>query len=134
MIQVNRHTSIATTATLIVVAVMLYVPATSSLRVVPAFAQSSSDCANNGSNQVNAEVSRHSNTEGNQVQSQANQCTSPTCPTGNTGTATTEDGDLPLAETFPEGPGEVSAIGSCFPAGEDEPSGSEEASQADDGG
>jgi len=125
VIQVNRHISIATAATLIVVAVMLYVPATSSIRVVPAFAQSSPDCANNGSNQVNADVSRHSNTEGNQAQSQANQCAPLKCPTGNNGIATTEDSDGPGGENG-ESASEVAASGSCFPSGEDEPSGNEE--------
>src|SRR5712691_11239454 len=132
VIQVNRHISIATAATLIVVAVMLYVPATSSIRVVPAFAQSSPDCANNGSNQVNADVLRHSNTEGNQAQSQANQCAPLKCPTGNNGTATTEDTDGPGVETR-EGPEDVAGSGSCFPSGEDEASGNEETPQAGEG-
>jgi hypothetical protein len=125
VIQVNRHISIATTATLIVVAVMLYVPTTSIIRVLPAFAQSSSDCANNDSNQVNSDVSRHSNTEGNQAQSQANQCAPLKCPIGNNGTATTEDSDGPGGENG-ESATEVSGSGSCFPSGEDEPSGNEE--------
>ncbi|MGC2669872.1 MAG: hypothetical protein WA220_11875 [Candidatus Nitrosopolaris sp.] len=77
------------------------------------------------SNQVNADVSRHSNTEGNQAQSQANQCAPLKCPTGNNGTATTEDSDGPGGENG-ESAMEVSSSGSCFPSGEDEPSGNEE--------
>ena len=96
VIPVNRHISIATTATLIVVAVMLYVPTTSSMRVLPAFAQSISDCANNGSNQVNADVSRHSNTQGNQAQSQANQCAPLKCPA-----AVDSSTALPLSTALP---------------------------------
>ena len=132
VIQVNRHISIATAATLIVVAVMLYVPTTSSIRVLPAFAQSSSDCANNGSNQVNSDVSRHSNAEGNQAQSQANQCAPLKCPIGNNGTTTTEDNDGPGGEIH-EGPEDVSVSGNCFPSGEDEPSGNEETPLAGEG-
>jgi len=94
-------------------------------------AQSSADCANNGSNQVNADVSRHSNTEGKQAQSQENQCAPLKCPLGNNGTATTEDEDIHAEVAFESGQGgEVSGVGSCFPAGEDEPSGSEEAAEA----
>ncbi len=125
----NPHTSIATTISLTVFALLLYVPATSSIRIVPAFAQLSPDCSNNGSNHVNAEVSKHSNTEGNQAQSQANQCAPPRCPTGNTGTATTEDESTDMASDEGSPGGEVSASGNCFPSGvipEDEPSGSEE--------
>jgi hypothetical protein len=124
----NRHISIATTLSLIVVAVLLYVPATIGSRVAPAFAQSSPDCANSGSNQLSAEVSRHTHTEGNQVQSQANQCATPKCPAGNTGTVTTEDnGAIPgqpegASGETQESLGEVLATGSCFPDGEDEPS------------
>ena len=101
-------------------------PSTVSIRhVVPAFAQvlSSSDCTNSGSNQVNADVSRHSHTEANQAQSQANQCTSPQCPTGNTGTTSTEDESSSAEHEESSSPsGELSATGSCFPDGEDEPS------------
>jgi hypothetical protein len=127
--QANRHTLIPITAALIVVAVMLYVPATSSMRFVPVFAQLSTDCANNGSNQVNAEVSKHSSTESNQVQSQANQCTSPPppCPTGNTGTPSTEDtGETSAEESQFEAAGEVVTSGHCFPEDEDEPLANEE--------
>jgi hypothetical protein len=108
------------------------VPTTSSMRVLPAFAQSSSDCANNGSNQVNADVSRHSNTQGNQAQSQANQCAPLKCPIGNNGTATTEDNDG-AGDEIHEGPEDVSVSGSCFPSGEDEPSGNEETPLAGEG-
>jgi hypothetical protein len=113
------------TATLIVVAVMLYVLATSSIRIVPALAQSSPDCANNGSNQVNNEVLKQSNTEGKQAQSQANQCAPLKCPIGNNGTATTEDSDGPGGENG-ESAMEVAASGGCILSGEDEPSGNEE--------
>jgi hypothetical protein len=133
VIQVNRHISIATAATLIVLAVMLYVPATSSIRVVPALAQSSPDCANNGSNQANADVSRHSNTVGNQAQSQANQCAPLKCPIGNNGTATTEDFDNVTFESLEQANGDVSVSGSCFPSSEDEPSGNEEDQTAGEG-
>jgi hypothetical protein len=55
----------------------------------------------------------------------ANQCAPLKCPIGNNGTATTEDSDGPGGENG-ESATEVSGSGSCFPSGEDEPSGNEE--------